>query len=93
MLGLAIQWGAIGDVGVVLDNLGDNDTEIAGTLPQRIASCLETLDTLMSQDDAVVSSFIPADKRGSVGADSSEKSVNVAGAVGHIMGKVCFIQT
>lgn len=34
--GIAIQWGAIGDVGVILENMGDNNTVVGGTLPQRL---------------------------------------------------------
>ncbi|CAG0925915.1 unnamed protein product, partial [Notodromas monacha] len=45
--GLAIQWGAIGDVGVVLDLLGDNETIVGGTVPQRILSCLQALESLL----------------------------------------------
>ena len=33
--GVAVQWGAIGDVGIVLESLGTNETNIGGTLPQR----------------------------------------------------------
>ncbi|WAR19701.1 FAS-like protein [Mya arenaria] len=60
--GLVIQWGAIGDVGVVLENMGNNDTVIGGTLPQRISSCLATLDTFLNQSAVVVSSFVPAEE-------------------------------
>lgn len=28
--GIAIQWGAIGDVGVILENMGDNNTVVGG---------------------------------------------------------------
>lgn len=38
--GIAIQWGAIGDVGVILENMGDNNTVVGGTLPQRYLSLL-----------------------------------------------------
>ena len=44
LTGLAVQWGAIGDVGIVLEAMGTNDTVIGGTLPQRISSCMEVLD-------------------------------------------------
>lgn len=37
--GLAIQWGAIGDVGVVSENMGGNDVVVGGTIPQRMPSC------------------------------------------------------
>ena len=60
--GLAIQWGAIGDVGVILNTMGGNDTEVGGTMPQRIRSCLDTLDTFLNQPHAVLSSFVLAEK-------------------------------
>ena len=61
--GLSIQWGAIGDTGLVLENLGDNDTVIGGTLPQRMASCLQTMDLFMQQPHAVLASMVIAEKR------------------------------
>uniref|UniRef100_A0A672GZY7 Fatty acid synthase n=1 Tax=Salarias fasciatus TaxID=181472 RepID=A0A672GZY7_SALFA len=59
---LAVQWGAIGDVGVVLETMGDNDTVIGGTLPQRIASCLEVLDFFLCRRQPVMSSFVLAER-------------------------------
>ncbi|XP_060068605.1 fatty acid synthase-like [Ylistrum balloti] len=53
--GLAIQWGAIGDVGVASDK-----TVVGGTLPQRLVSCLEVLEALLHQPHPVVSSYVPA---------------------------------
>ena len=44
---LAIQWGAIGDVGLVLESAhmnGTNETIVGGTYPQRIYGCLKTID-------------------------------------------------
>ncbi|XP_017784912.1 PREDICTED: fatty acid synthase-like [Nicrophorus vespilloides] len=60
---LAIQWGAIGDVGLVAE-MQKEQTEIAigGTLQQRITSCLEVLDVLLKQNEPVVSSMIIATK-------------------------------
>lgn len=60
--GLAVQWGAIGDVGVVLETMGGNDVVIGGTLPQRMASCLEVLDFFLCQQHPVVSSFVLAER-------------------------------
>ena len=39
--GLAIQWGAIGDVGIVAETMCGNDVVIADTIPQRINSYLQ----------------------------------------------------
>lgn len=81
--GLAIQWGAIGDVGLVAD-MQDNDKElvIGGTLQQKITSCLEELDRFLVQDRPIVASMIVAEKQsGSYGAD------NVVDAVLKIMCK------
>ncbi|XP_035227546.1 LOW QUALITY PROTEIN: fatty acid synthase-like [Stegodyphus dumicola] len=56
--GLAIQWGAIGDVGVIQETVG-SDVVIGGTVPQRINSCLTVLDKFLQQKHPVVSSFVP----------------------------------
>lgn len=60
----AIQWGAIGDVGL-LANLQEKNMEmtIGGTLPQGIISCLEVLDELLSVNEPIVSSMIVAEKK------------------------------
>ncbi|CAL8303726.1 unnamed protein product [Lota lota] len=83
--GLAIQWGAIGDVGVVLETMGGNDAVIGGTLPQRIASCLEVLDGFLCQRRAVVSSFVLAE-RAVVKSDGGADQKDLVEAVAHILG-------
>ncbi|CRK93737.1 CLUMA_CG007265, isoform A [Clunio marinus] len=80
--GLAIQWGAIGDTGLVLENLGDNDTVIGGTLPQRMTSCLQTMDLFMQQPHPVLASMVIAEKRK---ADSSS-GVSLISCVANILG-------
>lgn len=80
--GLAIQWGAIGDTGLVLENLGDNGTVIGGTLPQRMASCLKTIDSFMQQPHAVLASMVVAEKRK---ADASG-GVSLISSVANILG-------
>ena len=60
----AIQWGAVGDVGLLADLQEINmEMEISGTLPQRITSCLEVMDILLSVDEPVVASMVVAEKR------------------------------
>ncbi|XP_053996082.1 fatty acid synthase [Hylaeus anthracinus] len=82
--GLAIQWGAIGDVGLVIEALhGGNETEVGGTLPQRISSVLETMDTFLQQPHPVLSSFVLADKRKL--SDNTNK-VSIVQAVANILG-------
>jgi len=68
----AVQWGAIGDVGVVLETLGDNETSIGGTLPQRIPSCLSVLDRFLQSNHAVCSSIVPAEKVSPAGLGSKK---------------------
>ncbi|XP_050502321.1 fatty acid synthase isoform X2 [Diabrotica virgifera virgifera] len=80
---LAIQWGAIGDVGLVAE-LQTNHTqlEIGGTLQQKISNCLNVLNTLLRQNQAtVVSSIVVAEKLS--GAGSSD---NIVDTVTNILG-------
>lgn len=83
--GLAVQWGAIGDVGVVLETMGDNDTVVGGTLPQRILSCLNVLDLFLCQQQPVMSSFVLAEK--TVVKNDSGSQKNLVDAVAHILGE------
>lgn len=74
--GKAIQWGAIGEVGLVAEMAQDKiDVEVAGTLQQRIASCLNALDVLLTVPDAVVSSVVVADKNSSETSHDSQLSL------------------
>ncbi|XP_072763442.1 fatty acid synthase-like [Anoplolepis gracilipes] len=80
--GLAIQWGAIGDVGVVADMQEDNkELVIAGTLQQGIFSCLDTLEELLLQDRTIISSMIVAEKKGKSG-----RTIILLEAFANIMG-------
>lgn len=82
--GLAIQWGAIGDVGLLM-NVGISDTAVGGTLPQRIASCLEVLDLFLQQPCAVLSSFVLAEK--SAAHRDGKGQQDLVQAVAHILGE------
>ncbi|XP_072763279.1 fatty acid synthase-like isoform X1 [Anoplolepis gracilipes] len=80
--GLAIQWGAIGDVGLVADMQEDNkELVIGGTLQQSISSCLDTLEVFLLQNRPIVSSMIVAEKR-----KGSGTATNPLEAVANIMG-------
>ncbi|KAF9794029.1 hypothetical protein SFRURICE_010512 [Spodoptera frugiperda] len=79
---LAVQWGAIADVGLVADlQEEDIQLEIAGTLQQRISSCLSVLDKLMKQDVPIVSSIVVAEKKA-----GAEGCTNAVDAVAQILG-------
>jgi len=82
---VAIQWGVVGDVGFVIEKTGgNNETVIEGTAPQRMASCLNALDTLLQQPEAILSSMVVADKsRATEGSD-----VEIVDAVARIFGKI-----
>ena len=53
--GLAIQWGPIGDVGVIADV---EMNSLSGVVKQRINSCLEILDKLLQSQKPVVSCLV-----------------------------------
>lgn len=81
--GVAIQWGVIGDVGVAMETMGSHDVVVSGCVAQRMASCLSVLDAFLSQPNAVVSSFVPAEKASSSNQDSKADLVE---SVAHILG-------
>uniref|UniRef100_A0A914ZHK0 Fatty acid synthase n=1 Tax=Parascaris univalens TaxID=6257 RepID=A0A914ZHK0_PARUN len=80
--GIAIQWGAVGDVGVILENMGDNNTVVGGTLPQRIPSCLAALDLFLTWNHPIVASYVKAD----MSAKKSAGGGNLLQTIAHILG-------
>ena len=84
-VGLAVQWGAVGDVGVVLDTMGGNDTVVNGTLPQHITSCLAALDQFLNLSQPVVSSVVLAEKQSKGKGDTSSRA-SLVNSVAHILG-------
>ncbi|XP_049277914.1 fatty acid synthase-like [Anopheles funestus] len=79
--GKAIQWGAIGEVGIVADMQEDKiDMEIGGTLQQRLSSCIQVLDQLLTTSAPLVASMVVAEKRSSSGG-----AKNIVEAVMNIM--------
>lgn len=83
---LAVQWGAVGDVGLVAEMQEDHkELIIGGTLQQTIISCLKELDGFLQQDKPIVASMVVAEKRaGGAGA------TNIVDAVLNIMGEQNF---
>uniref|UniRef100_A0A8C0FTU5 Fatty acid synthase n=1 Tax=Bubo bubo TaxID=30461 RepID=A0A8C0FTU5_BUBBB len=82
--GLAIQWGAIGDVGILLKTMGNREIVVGGTIPQQISSCLEVLDTFLNQPHPVMSSFVLAEKVSVKTEGGSQR--DLVEAVAHILG-------
>ncbi|XP_054009830.1 fatty acid synthase-like [Hylaeus anthracinus] len=79
--GMAIQWGAVGEVGLAAAMLENKQQlVVGGTLQQRISSCLEELDKFLSQSRPIVASMVVAEKR-----PSASEASNVLEAVMNIM--------
>ncbi|XP_067860263.1 fatty acid synthase [Heptranchias perlo] len=85
LAGLAIQWGSIGDAGVVFETMGDNDIVIGGTLPQKMYSCFEVLDQFLNQSHPVMCSFVLAQKTAIKKTDDSGQK-DLVKAVANILG-------
>ncbi|XP_048487531.1 fatty acid synthase isoform X3 [Plutella xylostella] len=79
--GLAVQWGAIGDVGLIM-GMGGDDVVVGGTLPQRILSCVESLGTLLALPHAVAACMVLADKSRKAASPTQDLVQAVANILG-----------
>ncbi|CAK1550869.1 unnamed protein product [Leptosia nina] len=80
--GLAVQWGAIGEVGLIMDTMGGDEAVVGGTVPQRMTSCLESLGALLALPHAVTACMVLADKRRSAAAPTHDLVHAVANILG-----------
>ncbi|KAL1445383.1 hypothetical protein MTO96_045052 [Rhipicephalus appendiculatus] len=71
--GLAIQWGAVGDVGVFHEKMGANVT-VAGLEQQPIRSCMAVMDVFLSQSHPVVTSFVRSSSSPTVDGKQKKRS-------------------
>ncbi|XP_076249111.1 fatty acid synthase-like [Calliopsis andreniformis] len=79
--GIAIQWGAVGEVGLAAELLENKkQLVVGGTLPQGVSSCLEELDKFLTQTRPIVASMVVAEKR-----PSASEANSVIEAVMNIM--------
>ncbi|XP_016987664.1 fatty acid synthase [Drosophila rhopaloa] len=80
--GTAIQWGAIGDTGLIIEHMGNNETVVGGTMPQRMTSCLETMDLFLQQPHPVMASMVVAEKRKAEQANRMSLIATIANIMG-----------
>lgn len=81
---LAIQWGSIGDVGIYAETMDNKIFDVPDVVPQRLISCLETIDYFLQQPYPVVASTVLAEKQKSANNDNKVDHIiqNVANILG-----------
>ena len=80
--GLSIQWGPIGDVGVLADMYDEDRVKLAGMLLQRLPSWLYALDKFLQCPHAVVASAIRMDKQLKTGSSEENMMKQLWSALG-----------
>ncbi|XP_003739693.1 fatty acid synthase [Galendromus occidentalis] len=82
--GVAIQYGVVGDVGIVHRSLGlrGNELSIPGALPQTITSCLSLLDQFLSMNYPVVGTWVKANPI----EERTKRTASLGAAVAHVFG-------
>ena len=76
---------------MVIENLGTNDTVVGGTLPQRMISCLDTIDIFLQQSTTIcpiVSSYVLAEKLQKSSASASSSTVSLIETIANILGEL-----
>lgn len=70
------------DIVIPSEMMGGNDTEVGGTLPQLMSSCLATMDIFLQQPHPVLASSVLADKHKSDDGDKANLITTVVNILG-----------
>ncbi|KAI1293571.1 Fatty acid synthase [Halotydeus destructor] len=81
--GLSLQWGVIGDVGIVTETSASNDVVLLGTTAQRMFSCLDTIDKCLQDGAPIHVSFVNAQEKS---GDSSLDNGDILNVVTRLLG-------
>lgn len=65
------------------DTIGKSEVKVSGTIPQRMSSCLKTLDLFLKQPHPVLSSIVLAEKHVT---EDFQNEISPVVAVGNILG-------
>lgn len=82
--GLSIQWGVVGDVGIVAESSNSNDMVLLGTQAQRMHCCLDTIDKCLQSDVSVAISYVKADDESSSASGSG--NVDILNVITRLLG-------
>lgn len=82
--GLSIQWGVVGDVGIVADSSNSNDMILLGSQAQRMHSCLDTMDKCLQTSASIVLSYVKAEK-GTIDASGNE-TIDILSVITRLLG-------
>lgn len=78
--GLAVQWGFIDNVGVMMNKAANASLTFA---PQHIDSCLESLNTLLYSDHAIATSYI---RKSAETVDEGASTLTISQRVARVLG-------
>ena len=82
--GLSIQWGVVGDVGIVADISNGNDMILLGSRAQRMHSCFESINAFLQGDSPVCLSYIKADPQ--TETSSGSESIDILSVITRLLG-------
>lgn len=85
--GTGIQWGFMGDVGIVVNSLSGNEWYMTGIGVQRVTSYLNTLDNILLNNWEVLSSIVPMKQQSFPGLHDHEDKLDLAiSAIYNVLG-------
>lgn len=82
--GVSIQWGVVGDAGIVADSSNSNDMILLGSQAQRMHCCLDVIDRSLQGHDPIVISYVKADARND--EDSGVDKVDIMNVITRLLG-------
>ena len=82
--GLSIQWGVVGDVGIVADSANSNEMVLLGSRAQRMHSCFDFIDKYLQAKYPICVSYVKAENDSESG--SSSETIDILSVITRLLG-------
>lgn len=82
--GLSIQWGVVGDVGIVADSANSNEMVLLGSRAQRMHSCFEFIDKYLQANYPTCVSYVKAESDQE--SDSGSETIDILSVITRLLG-------